>query len=188
MPDADTEADEATDADPDPDPDTDEQDATEDETETSAEDAPEIADEEMAEAPVDALAEDVEDATAPETDADAEADADGDTDPDADPTDADAPLSKPEGESWGDLYVGTLTTVSNQLIEAKGREDAEQVDEDLARQLHLDEYMNDWMAAHGKREDMPPEQALLLSTGVFAVTVIASKTTLIEEMAEEIDL
>ncbi|WP_231184727.1 hypothetical protein [Haladaptatus sp. DYF46] len=92
-----------------------------------------------------------------------------------------------DGDTWGDMYVGTLTTVSNALIEEYG-DDADTIDESLARQQHLDEYFNDWMASRGKREDMPPEQALILGTAMFLVTVVGTKTDLPAKLLAEVDI
>jgi len=149
------------------------------EEDVDEEDLPEIEEDEFADADLDALAEEVEE------EAGADDGADRDDQDDVDDAGADDLGSSP-GESWGDMYVGTITTVSNAVIEQHGTDDAEQIDEDLARQLHLDQHFNDWMETRGKSE-MPPEQALLLGTTMFLVTVVGTKTELPSKLLEEAD-
>ncbi|MFU1780708.1 hypothetical protein ACM16X_04940 [Haloarcula japonica] len=144
------------------------------------EDQPEMEEDEFVDVDLDAIADDVE----------AEAGASGDADDSNEPetteeTTNSADLS-PDGESWGDMYVGTLTTVSNAIIEEHGTDGAEQVDEDLAKQLHLDEYFDEWMENRGKA-DMPPEQALLIGTTMFMVVVVGTKTDLPSKLLQEAD-
>ncbi|WP_439028427.1 hypothetical protein [Haloarchaeobius sp. DT45] len=152
--------------------------APEEETGDAAEeDQPEMEPDEMADVDLDALANQVE--------ADAGADATASEEPD---TTEDSPPAKrsDSGDSWGDMYVGTLVGVSNALIDEYGIEDADHVDEARARELHLDEYFDDWMASRGK-SDMPPEQALLLSTAMFMAVVVGTKTELPSKLLEEAD-
>ena len=153
--------------------------------ETSEEDTdeqPEIEADEFADVDLDAVAERAEEEAGADTTDDEAEDEAGDEDAESGPESA-----EPSGESWGDMYVGTLTTLSNAAIEEHGKPDAEKIDESLARQLHLDEYMDDLMAKHGKREEMPPEQALLLSTSMFLVMVLGTKTELPSKVLEEFD-
>lgn len=150
---------------------------------------PDIDDDEFADIDLDAIADEVEEtAGAGKEDDDLEPDPDEDVDESTSDQEESGGLPNPDatGENWGDMYVGTLTTLSNAAIEEFGKEGVEQVDEDLARQLHLDEYFNDWMQSKGKREDMPPEQALMIATSVFLVTVIGTKTDLPSELLGEI--
>ena len=156
-------------------------------SEEDVDDQPAIDDDEFADVDLDAIAEDVEN----EAGADSDDDADGDqeaTESDESTDAEEAAEAASTGDSWGDMYVGTLTTLSNAAIEEHGKPGAEAIDESLARQLHLDEYMDDWMAKHGKREDMPPEQALLLSTAMFLVVVVGTKTELPNQLLQEIDI
>lgn len=147
-------------------------------TEEDTDEQPAIEDDEFADVDLDSIAEDVEeeagmdvdDGTAEEAEEAAEAPAGG------------------SGTSWGEMYVGTLTTMSNAVIEEYGKDDAEPIDEDLAYQLRLDEYMDEWMAKHGKAENMPPEKALAVFTGVFLLTVVGTKTELPSELLAEVDI
>jgi hypothetical protein len=153
-----------------------------DQDDVDDEDLPEIDEEEFADAAdLDALADEVEEEAGA---ADTNVDEDDQEDVDDAGDDLDSAASS---ESWGDMYVGTLTTVSNALIEEHGTQDAETIEEDLARQLHLDQHFDDWMETRGKSE-MPPEQALLLGTTMFLVTVIGTKTELPSKLLEEADL
>lgn len=148
-------------------------------------DLPEMDPEEFADADLDELAEEIEaeaGATPDTSDVTEETPAeesDADQDGEADLT--------PSGESWGDMYVGTLTTVSNAIIEQHGTEEAEEIEEELARQLHLDAYFDEWMESRGKA-DMPPEQALLIGTTMFLVVVVGTKTDLPSKLLEEAEI
>jgi len=111
-----------------------------------------------------------------------EAGADVDDDQnDDEPEKADASAPAPPAEAsttnWGDLYVGTVTTGLNAVIDEYGDENADHIDESLARDLHLDEYVNDWMAEQGKAE-MDPAQGMLIATAALCMTVLVSRTDL----------
>ncbi|MCT9095271.1 hypothetical protein [Haloarchaeobius sp. HME9146] len=149
----------------------------EEDVEEIDEDQPEMEPDEMADVDLDALADEVE--------ADAGATADEDDQPETTPEPAE-PTTSDSGDSWGDMYVGTLTGISNALIDEYGTEDAEHVDEQRARDLHLDEYFDEWMASRGK-SDMPPEQALILSSAMFMAVVVGTKTELPSKLLEEAD-
>jgi len=158
-------------------------------SEEDSEEQPDIEQDEFADVDLDEIAAEVED----EAGADGEDDTDensedtGGTETAEESTESNS-ASSGTGDSWGDMYVGTLTTVSNAVIEEHGKDGAEEIDESLARQLHLDEYMDEWMAKHGKREDMPPEQALMLSTAMFLTVVVGTKTDLPSQLLEEVNL
>ncbi|WP_459194705.1 hypothetical protein [Halosimplex sp. J119] len=146
-------------------------------------DLPEMDESEFADADLDAIADEVEAEAG--ADSDDTAEPDGATAEDVEEAVEDTDMST-GGESWGDMYVGTLTTVSNAIIEEHGTDDAETVEEDLARQLHLDEHFDEWMQSRGKSE-MPPEQALLIGTTMFMVVVVGTKTDLASKALEEAD-
>lgn len=138
-------------------------------------------------ADLDAIAEEVESETAPETDALDTADGEENEEVEEDTSGDSSAASTDAGGSWGDMYVGTLTTVSNALIEEHGKPGAEEIDEDLARQLHLDEYFSEWMEQRGKA-DMDPAQGVMFGTTMFLVAVVGTKTDLPAQMLEEADL
>ncbi|SEW10278.1 hypothetical protein [Halobacterium jilantaiense] len=117
---------------------------------------------------------------ADQVEAEAGADVDDEeTEDDTESSDEDAPAAPAETGTtdWGDLYVGTVTTGLNAVIDEYGDEDADHIDESLARDLHLDEYVNDWMAQQGKAE-MDPAQGMLIATAALCATVLVSRTDL----------
>ncbi|MCD2202753.1 hypothetical protein [Halobacterium sp. KA-6] len=121
------------------------------------------------------LAEQVEEEAGADVDDDQE---DSNTDDAATEDEAGTPAA-PGGSTtnWGDLYVGTVTTGLNAVIDEYGHDDADHISEDLARDLHLDEYVDDWMAEQGKAE-MDPAQGMLIATAALAMTVLVSRTDL----------
>lgn len=155
----------------------------EDLEENADEEQPEIEDEEMAEIDFDDIADEIEE----EAGADSDDVDDDDASDDVQDDGADLP-SPDDGETWGDMYVGTLTTLSNALIEEHGLEGAEKIDEDMARQLDLDQHLNEWLEQQGMGEDMPPGQALAVTTTAFLVMVAATKTDLPNQLIDELDL
>jgi len=153
--------------------------------EQSDDDLPEMDEDEFADADLDALAEEVEAEAGAATDDEAD-DGEEETADTTESAGAETALDASGSEGWGDMYVGTLTTVSNALIEEHGKPGADPVEEDLARQLHLDEHFDEWMAQRGKSE-MPPEQAMLVGTTMFLVAVIGTKTEIPQKLLEEAD-
>lgn len=151
-------------------------------------DQPSMSTEEMAD--LDAIAEEVEADTAPDPDggeAESSTNDDASEDPDTEESSGGSIDTSGDGSNnWGDMYVGTLTTVSNALIEEHGLEDADPIDESLARDLHLDEYFDEWMSQRGKA-DMPPEQGVLIGSTMFLVAVIGTKTDIPSQLLDEVD-
>lgn len=150
-------------------------------------DQPPIEDDEMAD--MDTLAEQIEAETAPETTAADDDQDEADTaDDGGEPTETSAEgvaLDTPDGDSWGDWYVGTLTGVSNAVIEEYG-DDADPIDESMARQFGIDDAIDRLMAERGT-PDMPPEQQVLLGTLAFAAAVAVWKTDLASHLIQEAD-
>jgi hypothetical protein len=164
-------------SDPDEAPDEGDDEAADPDEESDAADAPEdqpaIEDDEMAD--LDAV-EDLADEVEEEAGAEGE-DEDQDTDTgDSGDTTADPLGGAGGGDSWGDLYVQSLTGVSNALIEEYGKAGADPISEDVPRSLALDEYAERTAEKFGAREDIPPEKALALNTTLFVFVVIAAKT------------
>lgn len=143
---------------------------------------PEMDQEEMAD--LDGLAEEIEQDTKPDTTG--EAAESGADDPEPTGEDPEESVGTSEDHSWGDMYVGTLTTVSNAVIDEHGLDDADQIEEQLARDLHLDEYFDEWMEKRGKA-DMPPEQGVLIGSTMFLVAVIGTKTDIPSKVLNEAD-
>ena len=122
---------------------------------------------------------DLADQVEEEAGADVDDDQDDEETEDADASESSAPTpaTATGTTDWGDLYVGTVTTGLNAVIDEYGDEDADHIDESLARDLHLDEYVNDWMAEQGKAE-MDPAQGMLIATAALCMTVLVSRTDL----------
>ena len=147
--------------------------AAETEENNDGEEQPDIAPDEQADmGDLADLAEQVEEEAGADVD-----DEDEDDSTAEEPTSAPAAPSEGSAADWGDLYVGTVTTGLNAVIEEYGDDDASKIDESLARDLHLDEYVNDWMAEQGKSE-MDPAQGMLVATAALCVTVLVSRTDL----------
>jgi hypothetical protein len=89
------------------------------------------------------------------------------------------------GRGWGDMYVASVTSGLNAVIDEHGKDGAEPLDEQMARDLHLDEAFEEVMEKRG-RADMPPEQELLMGTLILAGTVVLSKTDLPAQALSEV--
>lgn len=88
------------------------------------------------------------------------------------------------GQTWGDMYVTGLVTMTNAVREEYGS--GEQIDEQVARDIDLDYHFDEWMRSRGKREDMPPEQALLVGTCMFILVAGAGDSELVGNIMGEI--
>jgi len=120
------------------------------------------------------LAEQVEEEAGADVDDDNE-DTEDESDSEASASGSPSPADAGETADWGDLYCSTVTTGLNAVIEEYGRDDAEKIDESLARDLHLDDYVNKWMAEQDRGE-MDPAQGMLIATATLAITVLVSRT------------
>ena len=161
-----------------------------DDTDTDTEETPE-------EPP--ATDEDAEEET-PKPDVDPEATVDVDLDAvddaltDDDPDDADDSEGADDvgavdgdlsGKSMGDMYVKGVVATSNAIIE---RHDGEPIDEQVPRDLGLDDAMDEYLRSKGANEDLPPGQALVVGTSMFAFAVLASNPQIVEAVLDEVDL
>lgn len=140
------------------------------------EEKPPIEDEEFAD--LSAVADEIEESAG----AGAEDEGDEDVDDQEDGADQEASSEdhtrgSPRGRGWGDMYVASVTSGLNAVIDEHGKDDADPLDEQMARDLHLDEAFEEVMEKRG-RADMPPEQELLMGTLILAGTVVLSKTDL----------
>jgi hypothetical protein len=121
-------------------------------------------------------------------DPDEEADDQGDQEGDADPDIGGAAPSV----SWGDKYVELLGVMLVAIVEEVD-EDPETDDlgdeiEALATQppVNLDEQVDRLLAEYGGPDEMSPQQAVLFSTGIVSVTVLAKETDLAGDLAGEL--
>jgi hypothetical protein len=64
--------------------------------------------------------------------------------------------------------------------------DGSEVDAARARELDLDYYFDEWMRSRGRREDMPPEQALLVGSCMFLLGTLATDSELVENALLEL--
>ncbi|WP_058366392.1 hypothetical protein [Haloparvum sedimenti] len=108
-----------------------------------------------------------------------DADTDGDTQAEgSNEGDEEGGETPPKGaHTWGDQYVATLSMVLPEIAEEMSGEDCEMEPadiEDLATQrpVCLDEQVDRLAAEMGGTEDLPPGQAVVLSTGLLVGTVL----------------
>jgi hypothetical protein len=94
-------------------------------------------------------------------------------------------LGTAPSRGWGDMYVSSVTTSLNAVIEERGKDGAEPIDEQMARDLHLDEAFDEWMAQRA-RSEMEPGQEVLLGTLILASSTLATKTDIVGEIAADI--
>lgn len=161
-----------------------------DEGADDADEQPDIEDEEMAD--FSTVANEIEEeagAAADEDEADEESDeqdaesADSTEEPDMDlsaPSEADI--------SIGDVYcngLGMMAAVGRSRYGSAERDRSALVDEygDLARDLQIDEYVDQWMAEHGGMDELGPGQAIVVSTLLFGGMVAMDDPEMVENVA-----
>jgi hypothetical protein len=116
---------------------------------------------------------------------------DSDDPDDADQATDDAEASDPltSGTSVGDIYCNALGMTATLARESRGSgvDDRDrQVDEyaDMARQLELDQFVNEWVDAHGGADDLSPGQGIMVGTSMFALAVLVEDPTLAEDLTD----
>jgi hypothetical protein len=149
-----------------------------------ADEGPDLGEDDYADVPEEMAAEVAAETTDEPDDADAEANAD-DQDDDGDDASTDTLTS---GTSVGDVYCNALGMGATLARERKGAgiEDREEtVDEyaDMARQLELDDFVDEWVEAHGGAGELSPGQGILVGTSMFAMAVLVDDPTLADELA-----
>ena len=138
------------------------------------EEKPPIEDEEFAD--LSAVADEIEESAGAGAEDDEDVD-DQEGGADQEASSEDHTRGSPRGRGWGDMYVASVTSGLNAVIDEHGKDGADPLDEQMARDLHLDEAFEEVMEKRG-RADMPPEQELLMGTLILAGTVVLSKTDL----------
>lgn len=145
-------------------------------------DVPEIDEDEQADFDLDVDPEEIEESAGAdpvdEQDEDAEEDADDSAEQEA------ATPAAGTGDTWGDMYCEGLATVATIAKQEAG--DGGEVSAERARELHLDQYFNEWVRSRGATEDMPPEQALVVGTSMFLVGTLLTDSELIENALSEV--
>jgi hypothetical protein len=152
----------------------------------TAEEAPAMTDDDTASLPPD-LADQAEQEAE-----DADDDAPDDTaDQDAEDTESDdgaegSAADRSTGDTYGELYAKTLVNVTNSIIDERGKPDAEKTDIEAARQLDIPHHADRVADKMGVGREMPPEKALLLSSGIFVLTNVAAKTDVPNEIVGDL--
>jgi len=154
-----------------------------DEDGNDEEEKPPIEDEEFAD--LSAVAEEIEDSAGAGAGEEGDEKDDDDQDAGDDTAEQDDHTRGRPSRGWGDMYVASVTSGLNAVIDEHGKDGAERVDEQMARDLHLDEAFEEVMEKRG-RADMPPEQELLMGTLILAGTVVLSKTDLPAQALSEV--
>lgn len=151
-------------------------------------DGPDLGDDDYADVPPEMAAAVAED-TAPSDDGDEGAEGEADESDDSGgesgqqtPTD-----TLTTGTSVGDVYCNALGMGATLARESKGSgvADREQsVDEyaDMARQLDLDAFVNEWVEAHGAAGELSPGQGIMVGTTMFAMAVLVDDPALADEL------
>jgi hypothetical protein len=95
------------------------------------------------------------------------------------------------GTSVGDLYCNALGMGATIARDSKGSgvdDREEQMDEysDLARQLELDKFVDEWVEQHGAADELTPAQGIAIGTGMFAMMVLVEDPTIAENIGQEV--
>lgn len=147
------------------------------------EEKPPIEDDEFAD--LSSVADEIEESAGAEAEDEDDVDDDQGDDADQEDSSEDHTRGSPAGRGWGDMYVASVTSGLNAVIDEHGKDGAEPLDEQMARDLHLDDAFEEVMEKRG-RADMPPEQELLMGTLILAGTVVLSKTDLPAQALSEV--
>lgn len=145
------------------------------------EEQPEIDPDEQAEVDLEDIDPDaIEDETNPSDTGDSTEPDEGD-DSDATADDSGTPASGAKGESqtWGDMYVSGLATVTKAAKDELG--EGGDVDEELARQIELDRHFDEWLDSQGMGEDMPPGQAVMVGSAMFLMVELGTDSEIVNK-------
>ena len=175
--------------------------ATTEQPESEEEGKPDITDEDRAEIDLSSVAEDIEDSVGDsvddeageEADTDTAGDSEGENTPDTENDDS-GEAAAPDGETWGDMYVEVVAVLIAEGVDQYAGEDADadrMTAEDvasLARQppVNLPKQVDRLAAEMGTAEDLPPGQAVVISTGLLAVVVLAKETDIMGDLLGEV--
>jgi len=93
--------------------------------------------------------------------------------------------------SIGDVYcngLGMLAAIGRTQYGTAERDRSALVDEygDMARDLQIDEYVDQWVTEHGGMDEMTPGQAIILSTLLFGGMVAMDDPEMLENVAGEV--
>lgn len=155
-------------------------DAPEPEPDTEDEEVPEIESDEMAD--LSAVADEIEEAAG--AGAEDQEDETDDSDEQAGEETAE-PASPTGGVGWGEMYVRTLDTSLSTVVRHQGGEIEGTDPEAMARDLGLDEAVDEW-AAERDMGEMDPGQQILFGSLVIAGTVLVTETDFLERVADDV--
>ncbi|MFC6953534.1 hypothetical protein [Halorubellus litoreus] len=166
--------------------------ATDADVEAAAPDEPEgpnLDDDDLVDIPDD-VAEQVAEADAEASDDDTDAEETDDAGDDSEGV----PSHSPEEDrtTLGDVYCNALgmgATVAKDRYGEGVDDRGDAMDEyaDMARQLDLDEYVDDWVDAHGGPDELSPGQSIGVFSVVFAVMVLVEDADLAANVMDEVD-
>ena len=93
------------------------------------------------------------------------------------------------GTSAGDIYCNALGMGAAVARESKGsgvddRQAAMDEYADLAKQLDLDDFVNEWIREHGGADELTPGQGLAIGTAMFAMAVMVEDPAIVENMGD----
>ncbi|WP_136688327.1 hypothetical protein [Halorhabdus amylolytica] len=173
------------------DADLDEPDVEEPDADPDEDEQPDIEDEEMAD--FSAVADEIEAAAGADSDEESDAETDDSTadgDDDQAPPSMDATAS--DRVTPGDIYCNALgmgaavARASYGSAESDERSDLVEEYGDMARDLQIDEYVDEWLEEQGGIDELSPGQAILISTVMFGGMVAMDDPDLVEGVAEEV--
>ena len=150
------------------------------EPDTDDEDVPEIEDDEVAE--LSAVADEIEAATGAGAE---EKEKEPDEEPEETAEDTTQTTSRAGGVGWGEMYVRTLDTSLSTVVKRQGG-DMEGTDpRAMARDLGLDEAVDEWA---GERDmgEMDPGQQVLFGSLIIAGTVLVTETDFLDRVAADV--
>ncbi|WP_435362759.1 hypothetical protein [Haloarchaeobius sp. DYHT-AS-18] len=156
----------------------------EEQPEAAESDAPDLDDDDYVEIPDD-VAEQVAEADAEQSEADENSESEETDDA------PDSPPSTPRSDrtTLGDVYCNALGMAT---VAAKDRHGSEVDDRqaamdeyaDMARQLDLDNFVDDWLEEHGQSNELTPGQGILVFTIVFCGSVMVEDAELSNSVME----
>jgi hypothetical protein len=92
-----------------------------------------------------------------------------------------------DGDTMGDLYAKMLVNLTNTIVEEHGKPDAKKVDIEAARQADIDHHFDRLMDSVGMGRDLPPGQAVVLTSTFFVGSNLAAKTDAPTQAISELD-
>ena len=153
-------------------------------------DRPEMAEEEMA--AFGEVAEQIEAGeNTEETDQTGEEPTEQDTDDTDEPAGSEVEDSGPD-LSIGDIYcngLGMVAAISRARYGSAEKEDREDLVEeygDMARQIELDKYIDQWLQQSAGMDNLGPGQAVLLGTVMFGGMVVVDDPEMAENITQEV--